>query len=85
MVRWNDVPGSPLRARQRNGILVSLDVLRPQFALGVVALADLPLPRRIIEALLEALKLLLRADMEINFTIRVPLCASVFSKSLIIS
>ena len=42
-------------------VLVGLDVVVPELALLVVALADLPVPRRIVEPLLEALELLLGA------------------------
>ena len=63
----NDVPGRTLRAGHSHGILIGLDVLRPQLALGVVAFADLPMPRRIIESLLEAQQLLLGADVEEEF------------------
>jgi hypothetical protein len=60
----NDVPGGVLRARQGHGVLVRVHVLRPQLAFGVVAFADLPIPRRVVEPLLEARQLLFRADVE---------------------
>src|SRR5215472_12597773 len=62
--RRNDVPGRALRAGQGYGVLVCLHILRPQLAFGVVAFADLPISRRIVEPLLETRQLFLRADVE---------------------
>ena len=59
VVGRDDEPRRVLGARQRHGILVGRDVFRPQLALGIVALADLPVPRRIVEPLREARELLL--------------------------
>jgi hypothetical protein len=54
VVCGNNVPWRMLRARQCQRIFVCFDVLRPQLALRVVAFADLPVPRWIVEPLFEA-------------------------------
>ena len=54
MVCWDDIPGHTLRARHRKSVFVGLHVLRPQLTLRVIALTYLPLPRWIVESLLEA-------------------------------
>ncbi len=66
MVGRNHIPRGVLRARPFHSVLERLDVVRPQLALRVVGLADFPVPRRVIEPLLEALELLLGADVEIE-------------------
>jgi len=66
VVRRNDIPGRSLRAGQGHGVLIRIHVLRPQLALGIVAVTDLPIPRRIVESLGEAGQLLLRADVEVE-------------------
>src|SRR6516165_11777655 len=53
VVRGNDVPGRMLGAGRCNSVLVRLHILWPQLALGVVAFADLPMPRRVLEPLRE--------------------------------
>src|SRR5262245_19932212 len=63
-VGGNDVPGRFLGAGQPQCVLECLGIVVPQFALGIVAFADLPIPLRIIEPGSEALQLFLRADME---------------------
>ncbi len=51
----------------RQGRLEGLDVVVPFFALGIVAGADLPLVRRIVEPRLEALELFFFGDVEKEF------------------
>ena len=50
LVRGNDVPGRALGTCQRNGVFIGLHIFRPKLAFGVVAFADLPTPRRIVQA-----------------------------------
>ena len=63
--------------------LERLDIVIPEVALAVVAGADLPLPRRVVEALLEAGELFLRRDVQEEFQDgRVVVGPSNFSQSL---
>src|ERR1700745_190659 len=54
VVRGNNIPWRALGAGRCNCLLVRLHILRPQLSFGVVAFADLPMPRRILEPLREA-------------------------------
>src|SRR5262249_37067524 len=85
VVGRDDVPGRVLRARLLHGVLERLDVGGPELALGVVGLADLPVAPGVLEPLVEAGELLLRADMEVELSMRVPFSWSAFSKLLISS
>ena len=63
VVGRNDVPWRVLRARPLHRFLERCDVVGPQGALGVVALADLPLPPGVLQPCFEALELLFGADV----------------------
>jgi hypothetical protein len=63
VVRRDDVPRRMVCACFLHRVLNGRDVVWPKLALGVVRLTDLLLPRRIVEPLLEAGKLFLRADV----------------------
>jgi hypothetical protein len=64
VVGGNDVPGRVLAAGLAQRLFVGFDVVGPELALGVVAFADFPVARRVVEPLLEALELLLGADVQ---------------------
>ena len=64
VIRRDDVPRRMRGAGFRQGLFIRFDVFRPQLALRVVRLADLPVAGGIVEPLLEALELLLGADMQ---------------------
>jgi hypothetical protein len=49
----NNVPWRVLSARFFYGVFVSIQIVRPKLTLGIVAFADLPLPRWILEPLLK--------------------------------
>ena len=59
--------GRILGARRTQGILISLHVIVPERALGVIGFADLPVAVRVFEPLGEAGELLLLADMQEEF------------------
>src|SRR5262249_26387158 len=67
VIGWNDEPGRVLGAGLFHRVLVCRDVFRPQLALGIVAFADLPMSRRIVQALREARELFFRTDVQIEF------------------
>ena len=64
LIGRDDVPGGVLLRAVRQRVLESLDVIVPAIALAVIGRADLPLPRGIVEALLEPRELLLLRDVE---------------------
>ena len=63
----DDEPGRMFGRAARQGRLEGLDVVVPFFALGIVAGADLPLVRRIVEPRLETLELFFFGDVEKEF------------------
>src|SRR6478672_2234733 len=67
VVGGNDEPGRVLGAGLLHSTLVGGNVFRPQLAFRIVAFADLPLPRRIIQTLREARELLFGTDVQVEF------------------
>src|SRR5271166_777013 len=67
VVRWDHEPWRIAGAGGAHRVLERLDVLVPQRSLGIVGLADLPVARRVVEALRKARELLLLADVEEKF------------------
>ena len=80
VVRRDDVPRRVARAGLLQGVLERGDVLRPELALGVVGLADLPVPRRIVQPFFEWVSCSSGLMCRKNFKMCVPFAQSIFSK-----
>src|ERR1700691_3835195 len=66
VIGGDDEPRRLLCAAPRNRLVIGFDIFAPEAALLVVRLADLPMLRRVLEPLLEALQLLLLGDVQIK-------------------
>ena len=56
--------GAVLGAGAAQGVFIGRRVLRPKLPLGIIGLADLPVPRRIVQPPLEPPELFFRADVQ---------------------
>src|ERR1700722_11556973 len=66
VIGWNDEPGRMLGAAARKRVFIGGHVVFPVDPLLIIGLADLPLFARVVEALLEALQLLLFRNVQIE-------------------